>query len=123
MSQVWQPYEATAEQVEAAGADPENVYDVFQKNNVLPSVKMLTFERLEPFQLVAFYKEPEMLPPGACSLPPSLPACLPACLPTCLSRLTFTSRPAQAPRRASAPGRWVRSRHLVRASSPRARSR
>ena len=66
---MWQPYNATPEEGEAAGSDPANVYDVFERFNVLPSVKMLTFERIEPFQLVAYYKTPELLPAGT-------PACL-----------------------------------------------
>merc|ERR550537_27660 len=61
---VWQPYNATKEQADEAAKDPENVYDVFQRFNVLPSTKMLTFDKIEPFQLVAYYKTPELLPPG-----------------------------------------------------------
>ena len=61
---VWQPYNATKEQADEAARDPENVYDVFQRFNVVPSVKMLTFDKIQPFQLVAYYKNPELLPPG-----------------------------------------------------------
>ncbi len=76
---VWQPLNATKEQADEAAKDPENVYDVFQRFNVLPSTKMLTFDKIEPFQLVAYYKNPELLPPGTptmlgCFKVPSVPA-------------------------------------------------
>ncbi|KAF9139067.1 adenyl-nucleotide exchange factor sse1, partial [Linnemannia schmuckeri] len=37
---------------------------VFNKNNTIPSTKILTFYRSEPFDLEAQYAEPEMIPAG-----------------------------------------------------------
>ena len=35
--------------------DADNIFDVFSHNNALPSTKMITVNKLEPFQLVAMY--------------------------------------------------------------------
>lgn len=42
--------------------DEDTTLEVFKKNNVMPSTKILTFYRKEPFALEARYSQPEMLP-------------------------------------------------------------
>ncbi|KDN44571.1 putative heat shock protein Hsp88 [Tilletiaria anomala UBC 951] len=44
--------------------DEETELVVFQPNNPIPSTKILTFYRKEPFSLEAFYAQPEQLPKG-----------------------------------------------------------
>jgi heat shock 70kDa protein 4 len=42
--------------------DEDTTLEVFKTGNVMPSTKILTFYRKEPFALEAFYSKPEMLP-------------------------------------------------------------
>jgi len=44
--------------------DEDTSLTVFNKGNVMPSTKILTFYRKEPFQLEARYAKPELLPGG-----------------------------------------------------------
>ncbi|WFD33616.1 adenyl-nucleotide exchange factor sse1 [Malassezia cuniculi] len=44
--------------------DEDTELEVFQPNNPIPSTKILTFYRKEPFTLEAFYTHPELLPVG-----------------------------------------------------------
>ena len=44
--------------------DEDTSLTVFNKGNVMPSTKILTFYRKEPFQLEAKYAKPELLPGG-----------------------------------------------------------
>ncbi|WFC97737.1 adenyl-nucleotide exchange factor sse1 [Malassezia yamatoensis] len=48
----------------ADAPDEENELVVFQKNNPVPSTKILTFYRKEPFELEAAYADPQNLPLG-----------------------------------------------------------
>ncbi|CAO1619545.1 unnamed protein product [Parajaminaea phylloscopi] len=49
---------------EKADVDEETELLVFQPNNPVPSTKILTFYRKEPFSLEAHYAQPELLPKG-----------------------------------------------------------
>ncbi|PWN30375.1 putative heat shock protein Hsp88 [Jaminaea rosea] len=49
---------------EKADVDEETELLVFQPNNPVPSTKILTFYRKEPFSLEAHYANPELLPKG-----------------------------------------------------------
>lgn len=49
---------------EKADVDEETELLVFQPNNPVPSTKILTFYRKEPFSLEAQYSHPELLPKG-----------------------------------------------------------
>jgi heat shock 70kDa protein 4 len=42
--------------------DEDTTLEVFKTGNVMPSTKILTFYRKEPFDLEAYYSKPEMLP-------------------------------------------------------------
>ncbi|KAJ2357943.1 adenyl-nucleotide exchange factor sse1 [Coemansia sp. RSA 2618] len=46
------------------GSDDDTSLDVFAHNNPIPSTKMLTFYRKQPFAIEAEYSEPARLPPG-----------------------------------------------------------
>ncbi|KAJ1848725.1 adenyl-nucleotide exchange factor sse1, partial [Coemansia sp. RSA 2708] len=47
-----------------SGTDDDTSLDVFAHNNAIPSTKMLTFYRKQPFAIEAEYADPARLPPG-----------------------------------------------------------
>ncbi|KAI9225962.1 MAG: heat shock protein 70 family, partial [Piptocephalis tieghemiana] len=49
---------------EASGEETESELEVFPRNNTIPSTKVLTLSRDEPFDLTVDYADPSTLPPG-----------------------------------------------------------